>query len=294
MKAKCITFAYHKGGTGKTTSCINIAGELTKKGKKVLVVDMDPQGNATSGLRINKKHLPFSLHDALFDKCHNKNKTSLRDVILSTEIDNLHLAPADLDLAGLLTSMHHAEDITRILDHTLEDVRELYDYILIDTPPSYTFLLINAIVAADSLILPIDTGYFSMESIETFTDIIKNIEKKLGIRKPIDTVIITQFPEPTLHKICKKITQKIPQISRILPFEDPLKNLEEKLRMHLTIGTKFNGDLFTVPYSHEIYAAQRKGQPVPHYTSNTKIKKAYDGITQKIMSDINVRHTKIN
>jgi chromosome partitioning protein len=283
MHAKCIAFAHHKGGTGKTTSCINIAGELVKRGKKVLIVDMDPQASATSGLRINKKYLPFSLYDALFDHCHGEGKMRLRDVIISTEIDNLHLAPAELDLAGLLVGMQDGRNVTHILDKALDDVRGLYDYILIDTPPSYTFLLINAIVAADSIVLPLDTGYFSMDSIETFNQILKDIESELGIKKPIETIIVTKFAGPSAPSFLKELASKVPFTARFFTAEDPLTDLEDKLRTYLSVGTKFSGDLFFVPYSKDVYAAQKKGVPVSHSAAETKIKNAYAGITEKLM-----------
>jgi chromosome partitioning protein len=283
MHAKCIAFAHHKGGTGKTTSCINIAGELVKRGKKVLVVDMDPQASATSGLRINKKYLPFSLYDALFDHCHGEGKMRLRDIIISTEIDNLHLAPAELDLAGLLVGMQDGRNVTHILDRALDDVRDLYDYILIDTPPSYTFLLINAIVAADSIVLPLDTGYFSMDSIETFNEILKDIESELGIKKPIETIIVTKFNESKTSSFLMDLVNRVPLASRFFPAEDPIKDLEDKLRAYMSVGTKFSGDLFFVPYSKDVYAAQKKGLPVSHSNAGANIKNAYAGITEKIM-----------
>jgi chromosome partitioning protein len=283
MHAKCIAFAHHKGGTGKTTSCINVAGELVKRGKKVLIVDMDPQASATSGLRINKKYLPFSLYDALFDRCHGEGKMRLRDIIISTEIDNLHLAPAELDLAGLLVGMQDGKNVTHILDKALDDVRGLYDYILIDTPPSYTFLLINAIVAADSIVLPLDTGYFSMDSIETFNQILKDIEAELGIKKPIETIIVTKFNGPKTPSFIKELASKVPFTARLFPADDSLKDMEDKLRAYLSVGTKFSGDLFFIPYSKDVYAAQKKGVPVSHSAAGANIKNAYAGITEKIM-----------
>lgn len=283
MRAKCIAFAHHKGGTGKTTSCINIAGELARRGKKVLVVDMDPQANATSGLRINKKYLPFSLYDALFDRCKGENRVRMRDVIMSTEIDNLHLAPADLDLAGLLVCMRDAKEATHILDHALGEVKHLYDYILIDTPPSYTFLLINAIVAADSIVLPLETGYFSLDSIETFNQILKDIELELGIKKPIETIIVTKHRESPIHAVYRKIAKKIPYIPKVFPLEDQLKDLEDNLRTYLAVGTKFSGEMFFVPYSEDIYAAQKKCVPVSHSKADERIKSIYANITDEIM-----------
>ncbi|HDH41373.1 MAG TPA: ParA family protein, partial [Candidatus Altiarchaeales archaeon] len=232
MRAKCIAFAHHKGGTGKTTSCVNIAGGLAKIGKKVLVVDLDPQASATVGLGINRNYLSVSLYDALFDRCNNEGKICIEDVIISTEIDNIHLAPADLDLAGILVSMHNTEDAPMILDQILNEVKDNYDYILIDTPPSYSFFLINGIVAADHIVLPIDTGYFSTESIETFATILKDVEDELGVKKEIDTVIVTKFQESKLQSIYQKISQTL-RLPKFISFEDPIGEIKDKIKIYL-------------------------------------------------------------
>ncbi|MBN2013621.1 MAG: ParA family protein [Candidatus Altiarchaeota archaeon] len=284
MRAKCIAFAHHKGGTGKTTSCINIAGELVKRGKKVLVVDMDPQANATAGLNINKRYLPFSVYDVLLEGCGRKRKLRFRNVILATEIEDLHLAPSELNLANILGHMQKAKGSSQILDRALDDVRELYDYILIDTPPSYTPLLTNAIVAADSIILPLDSGFFSIDSIETFAEILKNIEEREGVKKGINTVIVTRFQEPTVRPIHKMLRDRVPKLSGFLSLEDPLSELEDKLRLHLSVGVGFRGDLFIVPYSKKVYEAQKRGLPLSHYRSDGKVKSAYEGITEKIIN----------
>jgi len=288
MRAKCIAFAHHKGGTGKTTSCINIAGGLAKKGKKVLVVDLDPQASATVGLGINKNYLPVSLYDALFDRCNNEGKIGIKDVIISTEIDNIHLVPATLDLAGILVSMHDTKDASRILNQILDEVRDNYDYILIDTPPSYSFFLINAIVAADHIVLPLDTGYFSMESIETFATILKDIEDELGVKKDINTVIVTKFQESKFHSLYQKISQRLPALSKLISLQDPIKKIEDEIKIYLSVRASFNGDLFLVPYSKEVYEAQKKGLPVSHCMPDGKIGGIYRGITQRMVDGISI------
>ncbi|RLB34076.1 MAG: ParA family protein [Deltaproteobacteria bacterium] len=287
MRAKCIAFAHHKGGTGKTTSCVNIAGGLAKIGKKVLVVDLDPQASATVGLGINRNYLSVSLYDALFDRCNNEGKICIEDVIISTEIDNIHLAPADLDLAGILVSMHNTEDAPMILDQILNEVKDNYDYILIDTPPSYSFFLINGIVAADHIVLPIDTGYFSTESIETFATILKDVEDELGVKKEIDTVIVTKFQESKLQSIYQKISQTL-RLPKFISFEDPIGEIKDKIKIYLSVRVSFNGNIFIVPYSREVYEAQKKGLPISHYTPDSRIGKIYWEITKKMVDGISI------
>jgi len=127
--AQVITFAHYKGGTGKTTSCINVAGHLAKQGKKVLVVDLDPQGNATSGLGIDKKGIRASMAHVM------SKKTDIRNTILKTNIENIHVAPANPDLAIANLTAYKTRSDALILEKSLRGIKKHYDYILVDTPP---------------------------------------------------------------------------------------------------------------------------------------------------------------
>jgi chromosome partitioning protein len=132
--AECVVFASHKGGTGKTTSCLSIAGYLAKGGSKVLVVDFDPNSNATSGLGINVKTLKHSMYYVVLDQCDGYEGVPITQVILKTDVENLHVAPSELDLSVAEVFMQHSNNRAGILSRILREVRPLYDYILIDVP----------------------------------------------------------------------------------------------------------------------------------------------------------------
>ncbi len=131
-RAQCIAFANHKGGTGKTTSCLSIAGYLAKSGSRVLVVDLDPQANATSGLGIDVMSLQHSTYDVVLHQCDGYRGMPITRVILETDVGNLYIAPSELDLAVAEILMQHTKDRTGILKRILEEVRPLYNYILVD------------------------------------------------------------------------------------------------------------------------------------------------------------------
>lgn len=150
--AKCIAFFNKKGGSGKTTTCLSIAGWLAKKGKKVLVVDFDSQSNATSGLGIDAMSSRYTMYDAVLAYCNgDRGGVPITQVILKTEIENIHLAPSELDLSVTEVVMQGAKNRTGILNRILADVRPLYDYILLDLPSSLGPLSINGLCASDQV-----------------------------------------------------------------------------------------------------------------------------------------------
>ena len=145
---KIISFSNQKGGVGKTTSAVNIAASLGVLGHKVLLVDLDPQGNATSGVGISKKSLKKSIHDVLIGKCPAK------EAIITTEFENLSIIPAHISLAGAEYNLYQGEGAERVMKNALDAIKDEYDYIIIDCPPSLSMLTINAMVASDGIIIP--------------------------------------------------------------------------------------------------------------------------------------------
>jgi chromosome partitioning protein len=144
--ALTIAFAHHKGGIGKTTSCLNVAGWLVKFGKKVLVIDFDPQGNATTGLGVDRHSIDSSIYNVLFEH------KDFNEIILETD-SGVYLAPASLDLLAVEPQLINQADKTAILKKKLAEIQQYFDYILIDTPPGSTLLMINGIVAAENIII---------------------------------------------------------------------------------------------------------------------------------------------
>ncbi len=178
--AKCISFASHKGGTGKTTSCVNVAGFLSKKGRKVLLVDFDPQANATSGLGLNGSSVEHSIYDAVLGRCGGYENMPVTEIILETGIENLHIAPSELDLSVAEIVMQNAKNRTGILSGILEEVKPSYDYILIDLPTGMGLLKINGLCASDHAVVPLDPGVFSLEAIHNLKTTFQDIENMTG------------------------------------------------------------------------------------------------------------------
>ncbi|MFA4889872.1 MAG: AAA family ATPase [Candidatus Omnitrophota bacterium] len=176
-----IAFVHHKGGTGKTTACLNVAGWLVKMGKNVLVVDLDPQGNATTGLGIERKSVDYSIYDVLFPCLPaGRGEKNLQDIILETTC-GVHLVPSSIDLLAAETHMAGISNQTHLLKDHLSEVKKYYDYILIDVPPGSTMLMINGIVAAENIIIPLDSGVFAYETMETLRTLLRDMAEELGI-----------------------------------------------------------------------------------------------------------------
>ena len=174
--AECIVFANHKGGTGKTTSCLSIGGYLAKSVSKVLVVDFDPQANATSGLGIDTMTLKYSMYDAVLDQCDGYEGVPITEVILETDVENLHVAPSELDLAVAEVLVQDTRNRSGILHRVLEKVRPLYNYILIDLPPGSGLLTINGLCASDQVVVPVDPSIFSLEALDNLKASFRDIK----------------------------------------------------------------------------------------------------------------------
>lgn len=186
-----IALANQKGGVGKTTTSVNLGACLADAGKKVLLIDLDPQGNATSGLGIDKKKIEQSVYDVLI------NDVALHDVIRPSSHRGLDIAPTTIELSGAeveLTSMMARE--TRLKDG-FEDVQDQYDYILIDCPPSLGLLTINAFTAADSILIPVQSEYYALEGLSQLINTIQLVRKHFNKNLKIEGVLLTMFNKRT-------------------------------------------------------------------------------------------------
>jgi chromosome partitioning protein len=263
--AECIVFANTKGGTGKTTSCLSIAGYLAKSGNKVLVVDFDPQANATSGLGIDAMTLQYSMYDVVLAQCDGYDGVPITRVILETDVENLQLAPSELDLAVAEILMQGTRNKTSILNQTLEEARPLYDYILIDLPPSSGPLMINGLCASDQVVVPVDPSIFSLEALEDLRALFRDIKRMAGHSINQITAILIRYVRPNL-------------LSRMFHQRNPSQEVEARLKE--TFHT-----VFIVPNSTEIYEAQREGLPISHYAPGSRIGGAYAKIARSISID---------
>ncbi len=184
---KIIVFSNQKGGVGKTSSCINMSYSLASLGKKVLLIDMDPQGNATTGLGINKSGVKNSVYNVLIDEM------PVQEAVIPTDIDNLYLLPSSIDLAGAEVELVYVKNREKRLADAIKSIKRSYDYICIDCPPSLGLLTINALTASDNLIIPIQCEYFALEGLSQLMNSIKLVKKHLNAHLEITGVLLTMY-----------------------------------------------------------------------------------------------------
>ena len=184
---KIIALANQKGGGGKTTTTINLAASLATLEKSVLVVDADPQANASSGLGVDIKEVECSLYECIIDNA------DVRDAIYTTDIDGLDIIPSHIDLVGAEIEMLNLSNREMVLKNMLAPIRDDYDYILIDCSPSLGLITVNSLTAADSVIIPVQCEYFALEGISKLLNTIKIIKSKLNPRLEIEGFLLTMY-----------------------------------------------------------------------------------------------------
>ena len=182
---KIISFANQKGGVGKTTSCVNIAASLGVLGHKVLIIDMDPQGNATSGVGVSKKNLKGSSKDVLTDAI------SAKEAVVTTPFDNLSIIPTNTALAGAEFDLYDFDESENRLKTALSELKDEFDYILIDCPPSLGMLTINAFTASDGIIVPMQCEFYALEGLSQLMITINRIKKLYNPDLNVSGILIT-------------------------------------------------------------------------------------------------------
>ncbi|ARF14299.1 MULTISPECIES: ParA family protein [Sporosarcina] len=188
---KIIAIANQKGGVGKTTTSVNLSACLAHLGKKVLLIDSDPQGNATSGVGVNKGDVQDCIYNMLIDD------VPVRDVILPTEIENLEIVPATISLAGAEIELVSTISREVRMKHAIQDIKDDYDYVIIDCPPSLGLLTLNALTASDSIIIPVQCEYYALEGLSQLLSTIRLVQKHLNEALYIDGVLLTMFDART-------------------------------------------------------------------------------------------------
>ncbi len=251
-------FAHHKGGTGKTTACINVAGWLAKLGQRVLVVDLDPQGSATTGLGIDRGTVDISLLDVL------TGKAGIKKSILETRA-GVHLIPATHSLLKGEQHLAKQKFPTTVLKKKLRSIERDYDYLCIDTPPASTLLMLNGVAAAQSIIIPLDTGVFAVEAMETLRALLQIVDEAENSSSAILQFLLLEHPSFSFFS------------------KSPTEEIEKALREFLQIYCDEVPPIVKIPYSRWVYEAQKHGMPLSHHAPLSKVGKAYQKIAEKLI-----------
>ncbi len=204
--AKVIAVANQKGGVGKTTTAVNLAACIGTLKKKVLLIDFDPQGNASSGVGVDKEQIEETIYDVLI------NETPLSDVIVETKSKNLWVCPANIDLAGAEVELVSIENRNYLMKNAIDSVSKDYDYVIIDCPPSLGLLTMNAFTAADSLLIPIQCEYYALEGLSMMVETFKNMRQSLNPKLVFEGILLTMFDSRTILS-----NQVMEEVQKVFP-----------------------------------------------------------------------------
>lgn len=259
---KVIAFANQKGGVGKTTTCINVAAFMALMGKKVLLIDIDSQGNATSGLGQQKTNVVNSLYQVISGDCLPE------EAIVKSNVANLDLLPTNLDLAGVEVEIVNKKDREKILKNIIDRVKDSYDYITIDCPPSLGLITVNALTASDSVCIPMECEFFALEGLSQLMNTIRLIRKRgLNPNLQIEGVVLTK--------------------------RDNRSNLGKQVAEEVI---KFFGESVfktTIPKNVRLAESPSFGMPVYLYDKSCSGAQAYLKLTEEILTKNNDKFKKI-
>lgn len=251
--AKVIAITNQKGGVGKTTTAINLGASLAANDLRVLLIDADPQGNSTSGLGIEKKPENLTIYNALL------GGTPLEQTVVKTECDGFEISPADKNLVAANLDLVDLEGREHRLKQAIEPLRNRYDYILIDCPPALDLLNLNALVAADSVLIPIQCEFFALEGISQLIDTIDKVKETFSHPLKIEGILLTMYDDRT------NLTRQV---------SDDLKEF-------------FTGDVLStvIPRSIRLAEAPSYGKPILMYDPRSKGAESYIKLAKEILEN---------
>lgn len=251
--AKKLAIVNQKGGVGKSTTAINLGAALAEEGLKVLIVDIDPQGNASSGLGIDKTEVEYSIYDLLLEG------VDFSDVIISVNESKLDIIPANIDLAGAEIELVSQISRESRLDKALKGDTDIYDYILIDCPPSLGLLTLNALTAADGVIVPIQCEYYALEGLGQLLETIKLVQNNLNSRLKLEGVLLTMYDSRT--------------------------NLSDQVADE--VKKHFSDEIYqtVIPRNVRLSEAPSFGQSIISYDNRSSGAKAYRKLAQEVLED---------
>ena len=248
---KVISFINQKGGVGKTTTCVNLASYLAEYGKKVLLIDMDPQGNATSSVGINKEDKHKTVYNVLI------NEDDIKDVILPTPFKNLDCIPANVDLAGAEVELVDVSNREKVFSKAISKIKDEYDFICIDCPPSLGLITVNSLTASNGVIIPIQCEYFALEGLSVLMYTLKLVKKHLNPEIDVEGVVLTM--------------------------KDGRSNLGNSVAEE--VSKYFNDKVFKtiIPRNIRLAEAPSYGEPILTYDPRSTGAKAYKELTEEFL-----------
>lgn len=251
---KIIAIANQKGGVGKTTTSINLSACLAEKGKKVLVIDTDPQGNTTSGFGIDKNDLDNTIYELILGEC------SIGDCIVKNVIENVSVLPSNVNLAAAEIELIGVERKEYILKNEVDYVKEEYDFIIIDCPPSLNMLTINSMTTADSVLVPIQCEYYALEGLSQLIHTINLVKERLNPDLDMDGVVFTMFDSRT--NLSTQVVENVKQ------------NLKQKVYSTL------------IPRNIRLAEAPSYGMPINKYDAKSAGAEAYMNLAEEVINNI--------
>jgi chromosome partitioning protein len=253
---KTISICNQKGGTGKTTTAVNLASALAALGKKILIIDLDPQGNATSGVGINKNEIKKSIYDVLL------NRLPLQETIVATNFENLYIAPCNISLTGCEIELVGALSRETRLKRAIEPLKDTYDYIFIDSPPSLGLLTLNSLVASDSILIPIQCEFYALEGVSQLLNTFNLIREGLNPGLSIEGVLLTMADFRT------NLTGEV--INEI--------NSYFKEKVYKTV----------IPRNIKLGECPSFGKPINHYDSASIGSKRYAELAKEVLGQLDI------